>query len=150
MYQNPDYAPVNIRLCIHAGDINRRYPFQPDRLPDAAGGSVKHPAAFELLLSAGVIRGIGQIPDAHHELIGLIGLWVQHVRDVKRERQIATRMGTDLPAVDIDRADLIHRAEVQEKPAVFSRVACRPRYRSQFVCCSMEKLAVFRHGSCCL
>ena len=97
-----------------------RHPFQPDRLPDAALGRVEHPAGPEGLLAPRLRSRAGGVLHGHPK--GVAALRAEQVGDVQRKGPVAAPVSPGQTAIDLHRAGVVHRPEVeQDAPALARR-----------------------------
>ena len=90
------------------------------QMPDCA---VYQSCRGQPLLAAGMHPGLGEVPHPDLELLvcAATGHLIGHVEG---EGQIAARVGTDLVAVDPDRAGLVDGAEVKKHPFPWPKLGC--------------------------
>ena len=132
------YRPAGLRdVCFHghgAGivvrgngqglDIVFRHTFQPDRLPDAALGRVEHAARLQGLLAPRLCAGVGGVLHRHPQAVAAGA--VELLRDIQRKRPVAAPVSAHQMAIDLHRAGIVHRAEVQQHPAALPGRRSKP------------------------
>ena len=108
-----DGDAVEVAVQCDAVNVILRHGFQPDALPDAADRRVPHTARCFGLLAVR-IAWVQRVSDEDFQLIG--GILTDNVADVKAERQIAALMLAEELLVEPNLGDLIHSAEVKQRP----------------------------------
>ena len=98
---------------MHGSDIGVVHLFQPDSLPDTADSRVPDTLWLQHLFAARFVALIGVVRYAHCQFVFPI---MNERGDIQRKRAVAAPVPARLVAVDIYRAGVVHRAEMQQCP----------------------------------
>ena len=112
-------AGIVVRRDRERLDVVFRYTLHPDRLPDAALGRIEHAAGLQGLLAPGLRAAVRGVLHGHPQAVA--ARIVELGGDIQCEGPVAAPMAAHQMAVHLHRTGIVHRAEVQQHPAPFSR-----------------------------
>ena len=112
-------AGIVVRRDRERLDVVFRHTLQPDRLPDAALGRIEHAAGLQGLLAPGLRAAVRGVLHGHPQAVAACA--VELGGDIQCEGPVAAPMAAHQMAVHLHRTGIVHRTEVQQHPAPFSR-----------------------------